>query len=354
MAKQELIRTEGWRRPVRFVFWPAQSLRCSLYMIDFGSRLLVDSQWIDDVRGSLSSALRDDISVLNGIDLFGDLMVHQLERGLTAMAVPDFIAWLAGLPADEPALDMPRSPHVPVLDPDGAWYRALDAKEAADEESPCQDVIDRARHLISSPEELRELAVQTATAFWDTCLAEEFARQEPKLREAVERGNRNRAPRTHRELILELVGREPMWSKIEVVDVEDVLAAPVCHVGAFPLMRNSDSPRSTNVYVFEAARMPEPEEALPKISASTYRALADESRLQIIRLLASGESYGVELSKRVGLSQPTVSKHLRVLASEGILKLRIDGLTKHYSLNIERLDQIAANVMDLAETDEQA
>jgi DNA-binding transcriptional ArsR family regulator len=51
-----------------------------------------------------------------------------------------------------------------------------------------------------------------------------------------------------------------------------------------------------------------------------YRALGDETRLRIIGLLAEGGPLPVnELSARVGLSQPLISWHLRILRLAGVI-----------------------------------
>lgn len=166
MPEQELVQTEGWRCPVRFELWPAQSLRCSLLVIGYGSRRLANSVWVWAVRRDLDFDLRSDITILNELDFLRGLMVLQLERGLTSMAIPDFIAWMAGLPPTESVLNMEESPHVPALDPDGAWYRAVDPEGAPDGEPVRRELTERIRHLISAPGDLRDLAAETRTTFW--------------------------------------------------------------------------------------------------------------------------------------------------------------------------------------------
>ncbi len=55
--------------------------------------------------------------------------------------------------------------------------------------------------------------------------------------------------------------------------------------------------------------------------ASRLKALADPARLRLLSLvLASGESCVCDLTEPVGLSQPTVSHHLKVLVDAGVLR----------------------------------
>jgi ArsR family transcriptional regulator len=57
-----------------------------------------------------------------------------------------------------------------------------------------------------------------------------------------------------------------------------------------------------------------------------YRALGDETRLRVIALLAEAGPLPVnELSNRVGLSQPLISWHLRILRMAGLIETQRNG-----------------------------
>jgi len=64
--------------------------------------------------------------------------------------------------------------------------------------------------------------------------------------------------------------------------------------------------------------------------AARLRLLGDPARLRILRELLRGECSVLELAERVGLQQPTVSKHLSALRSEGIVARRQEGLHSFY------------------------
>jgi len=55
------------------------------------------------------------------------------------------------------------------------------------------------------------------------------------------------------------------------------------------------------------------------------RALSDPGRVKIIKLLGRGELCVCELTALLGLAQPTVSKHLRVLEEAGLVRFRKEG-----------------------------
>jgi len=64
-----------------------------------------------------------------------------------------------------------------------------------------------------------------------------------------------------------------------------------------------------------------------------FKAFGDPSRLKILGLLAAAELTVTEIVKAVGLSQPTVSRHLAVLRDADLVVDRRDGQRVYYLLN---------------------
>jgi DNA-binding transcriptional ArsR family regulator/flavodoxin len=80
-------------------------------------------------------------------------------------------------------------------------------------------------------------------------------------------------------------------------------------------------------------------EIVPQM-ASTFKALGDLTRLQIIYLLSTDTSgtLGVsELAARLKISQPAVSQHLKTLKTEGLVESRREGFYIYYTINRERI-----------------
>lgn len=69
-----------------------------------------------------------------------------------------------------------------------------------------------------------------------------------------------------------------------------------------------------------------------EIVAARFRALSDASRLQLLQLLFKEERSVQELCELTGMSQANVSKHLSVLAEQGIVERRRQGLFVYYSI----------------------
>ncbi|MEU6797626.1 metalloregulator ArsR/SmtB family transcription factor [Nonomuraea wenchangensis] len=74
---------------------------------------------------------------------------------------------------------------------------------------------------------------------------------------------------------------------------------------------------------------------------SAYAALAEPHRRRILDLLRTGERPAGELVKHLDLSQPGVSKHLKVLREAGLVAVRTDGKQRVYSLRPEPLAEVA-------------
>jgi DNA-binding transcriptional ArsR family regulator len=68
-----------------------------------------------------------------------------------------------------------------------------------------------------------------------------------------------------------------------------------------------------------------------------FRALADPTRRAIFERLALGELPVHALTERAGVSQPAVSKHLRILKRAGLVRDRHEGRQTHYSAELGAL-----------------
>src|SRR5438128_11651320 len=74
--------------------------------------------------------------------------------------------------------------------------------------------------------------------------------------------------------------------------------------------------------------------------ALVFEVLAEPNRRRILDLLRERERAVGDLVAALGLSQPGVSKHLRVLREAGLVKTRVDGQRRVYRLRPEPLREI--------------
>ena len=68
-------------------------------------------------------------------------------------------------------------------------------------------------------------------------------------------------------------------------------------------------------------------------TTDAFNAVAEPRRRQILDALVDGELPVNDLVGRLGLAQPQVSKHLRVLREVGVVRVREDGRRRLYRLN---------------------
>jgi DNA-binding transcriptional ArsR family regulator len=74
----------------------------------------------------------------------------------------------------------------------------------------------------------------------------------------------------------------------------------------------------------------------------TLQALAEPNRFQIVELLRDGPRPVGEMVHRLGLRQPQVSKHLRVLSDAGVVDVRVDAQRRIYALRPAPLKELEA------------
>src|SRR5204862_1591222 len=74
---------------------------------------------------------------------------------------------------------------------------------------------------------------------------------------------------------------------------------------------------------------------------ATFAALADRTRRAIVARLAVGEASVLELARPFAMSQPAISKHLKVLERAGLISRRRDAQRRPCRLEPRRLEQVA-------------
>ena len=73
-----------------------------------------------------------------------------------------------------------------------------------------------------------------------------------------------------------------------------------------------------------------------------FGTLADASRRRILELLRAGERPVWVLVRELGMSQPAVSRHLRVLREAGLVDARVDAQRRIYRLRADTLRELDA------------
>lgn len=111
------------------------------------------------------------------------------------------------------------------------------------------------------------------------------------------------------------------------------------------------SPRLIRIYsddklyvVFDCRVTRDKKEALLDELSSLLKVIDDKSRMEILRILVNGKSYGKALSDIIGISTPTISHHLEVLKQAGLVKEEKLRNIKYFYADKDRLKKIIDDI----------
>ena len=75
--------------------------------------------------------------------------------------------------------------------------------------------------------------------------------------------------------------------------------------------------------------------------AKMFKALGDENRLYIFKMISNGEICACKILEQLHISQPTLSRHMKILVDSGLVKARKDAQWMRYSLNEEAVRDLS-------------
>lgn len=78
-----------------------------------------------------------------------------------------------------------------------------------------------------------------------------------------------------------------------------------------------------------------------------FKALADPTRRELLRLLSTGEKTAGELAEHFDLTKPSVSHHFSVLKKAELIRSRRDGQQIYYALNTTVLQDVLTRILDM-------
>lgn len=85
--------------------------------------------------------------------------------------------------------------------------------------------------------------------------------------------------------------------------------------------------------------------------AGIFKALGDENRIRILKMLSSEEKCACKLLEELHITQPTLSHHMKILCDAGIVKWRREGKWIHYAINCDGARQIRSMMHELLSPD---
>jgi DNA-binding transcriptional ArsR family regulator len=211
--------------------------------------------------------------------------------------------------------------------------------------------------IFENPAELAQRFADLLRSYWEAAFAEEWERVEPLLAATItESGWRIAAEGFYefvRSVSLKLrvnpsqeeFGLDlPHDHRVPVTLDRPLLLVPSVYV--WPHVQvNCDEPWPLSLiypapFVARDAQTALPSEELVRL----LRALADQTRLRALKLIAERPRSTQELAPLVGISEAGLSKHLRQLADAGLVRSRREGYFVLYSIVPERIDPLTESL----------
>ncbi len=282
------------------------------------------------LQGELPS-FTDELARLEDLDL--DLFLHEMSLAHGGAACR--MEGDEGTALDDPAIV--RDPH--YVEQVVAGARERDPAHAA--------FVER---LFADPAEARRHVVDLLQQYWDLAFAEEWERIRPRIEAEATDGARTLVTAGVPALVTHFLPEgtwDPTTSSITVDKSWDrtcdvaarggMLFVPTVY-GWPNVMIELATPWPVAVFLpLRDLRQPEVPHATDREVADGLRALGDETRLQITRLVAEEPRSTKELAALLNLSESAVSRHLKTLATAGVVDSERDGYFVLYRLVPDRI-----------------
>jgi DNA-binding transcriptional ArsR family regulator/AraC-like DNA-binding protein len=316
---------------------PAVDFLTSL-MLDTEPELLpTDQAWLEESRASLSDPLRRDHARIFGHSPdgkgIGGALAPLVLRDTAISTAADVVAFAARAEARDLLAAVCDDEEMRV--PFDLAIRVLDGEPALRDEAvaACPEIMRAsvARLLDDPTAEMR--ALRRVLRAW----AERFASIETRVAAMEQRDVDGRRTDLERLPLPELVERVTggvRW--VPDATTRRLYLSPSYFTRPYNYVFGG---RDWHMFAYPLAEsaLGADADAVPAASVRLFRALGDESRLRILRLLASGDLYLTEIAERMGLSKPTVSHHLALLRAAGLVTITEAGALTYYSLRRERV-----------------
>jgi len=202
----------------------------------------------------------------------------------------------------------------------------------------------RAYQYVIDPAALKQLVTGHIRWFWKNYLQAEWVRVRLMLEESARAFNKiDTSDMTRVEQLRFVTGKDAQETKwLNTLESStQVIFVPNAHIGPYihtTKVRN-------DIYIYFGAHLPEGSDVqVPELDraeiVSKLSALADETRLQILQMIAeNGRMRSNEVMDAIQLSQPSVSRYLGQLTASGYLQERRVNGAKEYTLNRDRIEK---------------
>ncbi len=210
--------------------------------------------------------------------------------------------------------------------------------------------VERIVYLYRNPAEFKAELLFLVTHFWEQFYREEFERCLPVMDRSVGYHRRQSYGVDLRSVFAEVTGRRFPTGYEEHLAAVRVIFVPSCHIGPYVIMNACDCPERTLIIHYNARTTGSPdrpeqeEQVIIQDVFPPLKALADETRLQIMAILDGRELYAQQIVDQLDISQSAVSRQLALMVAGGLLDVRREESMKYYTINEETLAALAERI----------
>lgn len=349
----EASTTSGLR--VEFVASVPLDLMNAMYFTHLAGQLEGIEGWPAEVRRGMRPQLREELDFLFTYPKGEPGVMGAINDSLFAHreAWTDLEALLRYVRVLPPGVgEPPRWPGIQGLALHAIRWPVFTPEVEVDPSAPSREVlakavagasldVDAVLAVYDRPEELRQRILDLIQRFYEEYYRHDLPRRLPCLERSVA-AHRNQPVGDINELIRSLTHRPISCLEEEPEAYTEHVFAPSLDMG--PWVSCADTPPIHGLYYpcetqFMGVPSEESEETVRL--ARIHKALGDEQRLRILRLLRDGELYAQQIVERTGLHQSVVSRHLMFMHAVGLVRSRRQDNRKFFSLNPAMRDELS-------------
>ena len=340
------------RPKVDVLTWPGIAICSALQMVLSVDELPGIGEDFEALGRVIAPPLADSIRILLLANIPAVLTELGLLQGVSDLSPEEFLEWVESLDAAK------------IADLSCNWdsektnerHETLQSPQSSQAESPAEWLhaeateaqLEQVRRLQEDPASLKSLTTELLRTFWNDHFRAIYVRHSDAMSRAVEQLRHHEQLDDLLPLLERLLGRSIQLTQNWINHHDRILLVPFPFMGPYLMSMSTEEPEPMLLFAFDAERaigLQATGGMGPDISK--LKALADETRLKILRFVSASERFGGDIVTHLGISQPGVSRHLRLLKASGLLSVRQEGTSKFYSICNAELDALADGIRQM-------
>ncbi len=311
--------------------------------------------WLSETRHKLEPAFLDEMALILGFSgrfrRFTDEVYVALLLDDPVMSCDAFVERLHALPEKayvEMAHRAIAQGSEPPLPPEKVQALLRDPVALAEHLRQAHSYIDveAVVALLGDLTQLKHRFIAVVERFWQEVYQQEWAATLPMMERSTAYHRRQRYRLNFPDLFMAVTDRLLPKAHADL-SPERVRFVPSCYIGPYFAFVRHGGAWLTVFYNCRIMHLDGPPAEGPGLFPM-LKALADETRLQIVEMLRGREMYAQQIVNRLGISQAAVSRHLRLMTRAGVLRVRREGGAKFYAVDRKTMDYLARALLELS------